>query len=215
MRPSLITGLCVAALAAGWSIAPRAQTVSEPARKLDLKFQDGKVTLLAQGVTVREVMAEWARQCGCVVQGSERLTGGVFKLPVEFTDQPETVVLESLLRSAGGYLLGPKAPGSRGGSLYGSLTIFPFTRGTATPSYSSSSSAPIAAPLVTSPVDDEIPPVTPVPHPQTPAQTGQTPGQSTAPVPGSGTPGRPGGPAVPIVPAGPGRGGDPSSAGSL
>jgi hypothetical protein len=119
-------------------------------------------------------------------------------------------VLESLLRGAGGYLLGPRAPGSQGASVYGSITIFPVTRGISTPSYGSS--APIAAPLVTNPVDDEIPPVTPVPNPQTPSQT---PGQSTAPVPGSGTPGRPGGPAVPIVPAGPGRSGDPGSAGSL
>jgi hypothetical protein len=213
MRQFLVSGLFVAALAAGWSIAPRAQAVPDPPRKLDLKFNDGKVTLVAQGVTVREVMAEWARQCGCVVQGSERLTGGAFRLPVEFTDQPESVVLESLLRSAGGYLLGPKAPGSRGGSIYGSLTIFPVTRGTTSPTYGSS--APIAAPLVTSPVDDEIPPVVPVPNPQTPGQTSQTPGQSTPPVPGSGTPGRPGGPAVPIVPAGPGRSGDPGSAGSL
>ena len=204
MRSLLVSSLFVAALAAGWSIAPRAQTVTDsPPRKLDLKFNDGKVTLIAQGVTVREVMAEWARQCGCAVQGSERLTGGIFRLPVEFTDQPEAVVLDSLLRSAGGYLLGPKAEGSRGASAYGSVTIFPLTRGTSTPSYSPS--APIAAPLVTS-VDDEIPPVTPVPHPETPPQT---PGQSTPPVPGGGTPGRPGGAAVPIVPAGPG------SAGSL
>lgn len=209
MRAFLVSGVFAAALAAGWSIAPRAQTV-DPPRRLELKFNDGKVTLVAQGVTVREVMAEWAKQCGCTVQGAERLTGGVFRLPVEFTDQPEVTALDSLLRSAGGYLLGPKPEGSHGASVYGSVTIFPLTRGTSAPTYSSS--APIAAPLVTSPVDDEIPPVTPVPNPQTPAQT---PGQSTAPVPGAGTPGRPGGPAVPIVPAGPGRSGDPGSAGSL
>jgi hypothetical protein len=211
MRPYVISTLLVAALAAGWSIAPRAQTVADPPpRKLDLTFKDGKVTLVAQGVTVREIMAEWARRCGCTVQGSERLTGGVYKLPVEFADLPEATVLESLLRSAGGYLLGPRAPGSQGASVYGSVTIFPLTRGTTTQTYSSS--APIAAPLVTSSVDDEIPPVTPVPNPQTP---GQTPGQAAPPAPGGGTPGRPGGPAVPIVPAGPGRSGDPGSAGSL
>lgn len=213
MRAFLVSGLLVAALAAGWSIAPRAQTAVDAPRKLDLKFSDGKVSLVAQGVTVREVMAEWARQCGCVVQGAERLAGGAFRLPVEFTDQPENVVLESLLRGAGGYLLGPRPAGSHGGSVYGSVTIFPLTRGTTTPTYSSS--APIAAPLVTSSVDDEIPPVTPVPNPQLPAQTNPAPGQGPTPVPGAGVPGRPGGPAVPIVPAGPGRSGDPGSAGSL
>src|SRR5579872_5767433 len=115
MRPYVISTLLVAALAAGWSIAPRAQTVADPPpRKLDLTFKDGKVTLVAQGVTVREIMAEWAQRCGCTVQGSERLTGGVYKLPIEFADLPEATVLESLLRSAGGYLLGPRAPGSQG-----------------------------------------------------------------------------------------------------
>jgi hypothetical protein len=104
-------------------------------------------------------------------------------------------VLESLLRSAGGYLLGPKASGSRGASMYGSVSVFPVSHGIAPPSYAPS--APIAAPLVTGGTpDDEIPPVTPVSNPQTPAQT---------PPPAS--PGRPGGPAVPIVPVGSGSAG--------
>jgi hypothetical protein len=113
---------------------------------------------------------------------------------MQFEDQPEAVVLESLLRGAGGYLLGPRAPGAPGASVYGSVAVFPLVRGTPTPSYAAPS--PVAAPLVTggSP-DDEIPPVIPVAAPQTPAQTPATPG-------------RPGGPApaAPTTPTGPGRG---------
>lgn len=196
MRAICVSGVLVAALATGWSIAPQAQTPT--AGHLELKFNNGKVTLIAQGVSVREIMAEWARDCGCLVQGTDRLPPGS-TLPVEFDDQPEAVVLESLLRGAGGYLLGPKAPDSHGASMYGSVTVFPVVKGIDAPSYSTSSS-PVAAPLVSggSP-DDEIPPVTPVTNPQTPAtsSTPSTPAQST---------GRPGGPAVPITPVGPGRG---------
>jgi hypothetical protein len=109
-------------------------------------------------------------------------------MPMQFEDEPESMVLGSLLRGAGGYVLGPKAPGGAGPSLYGRVTIFAVSHGTA-PAYSPSSS-PVAAPLVSGGTpDDEIPPVSPVANPQTPAQTA---GQ------------RPGGPAVPIIPAGPG-----------
>jgi hypothetical protein len=196
MRAICVSGCLVAALAAVSSVAPRAQAPPTP-RRLELTFNNGKVTLIAQGVTAREIMAEWARQCGCLVQGTDRLTGGS-TLPMQFEDQPEAAVLESLLRSAGGYLLGPRPPGSRGASIYGSVSVFPVSHGIAAPSYTSPS-VPIAAPLVTGGTpDDEIPPVTPVSNPQTPAQT-------PPPTP----PGRSGSPAVPIVPAGSG------SAGSL
>lgn len=189
MRAICVSGCLVAVLTAVSSITPRAQ--APMSRRVELTFNNGKVTLIAQGVTVREIMAEWARQCGCLVQGTDRLTGGS-TLPMQFEDQPEAAVLESLLRSAGGYLLGPKSPGSRGASIYGSVSVFPVTHGIAAPTYASPS-VPIAAPLVTGGTpDDEIPPVAPVSNPQTPAQT---------------PPGRPGGPAVPIVPVGSGSAG--------
>jgi hypothetical protein len=191
MRAICVSGCLVAVLTAVSSITPRAQAPAPMSRRVELTFNNGKVTLIAQGVTVREIMAEWARQCGCLVQGTDRLTGGS-TLPMRFEDQPEAAVLESLLRSAGGYLLGPKSPSSRGASIYGSVSVFPVTHGIAAPTYASPS-VPIAAPLVTGGTpDDEIPPVAPVSNPQTPAQT---------------PPGRPGGPAVPIVPVGSGSAG--------
>ncbi|HEY6357922.1 MAG TPA: hypothetical protein VIX35_06735 [Vicinamibacterales bacterium] len=194
MRAICDSGVLVATLTAGWSTSSRAQAPPTPPRRLELTFNNGRVTLIAQGVTVRDIMAEWARQCGCVVQGTDRLTGGA-AVPMQFEDQPELAVLESLLRSAGGYLLGPRAPGSRGASIYGSVSVFSVSRGIEAPTYTSS--APIAAPLVMGGTpDDEIPPVTPVANPQTPAQA---PARPAAP-----TPGRPGGPAVPIVPVGSG-----------
>jgi hypothetical protein len=201
-RRTALAAALLGAAVAGWSATPGAQSAP---RKLDLKFNNGKVTLIAQSVSIREVMAEWAKKCGCLVQGTDRLTGSI-TMPVQFDDQPEAVVLESLLRSAGGYLLGPRAAGSTGASIYGSIAVFPVVRGTTTSS-SYSPPAPIAAPLVTggSP-DDEIPPVTPVANPQTPPQT---PGR-----PGGPAPGAPGGPAAPATtaPGGPGRA---AGAGSL
>jgi hypothetical protein len=198
-RTALIAGL-LGAFVGGWTAVPGAQTAP---RRLELKFNNGKVTLIAQSVSVREVMAEWARQCGCIVQGTDRLTGNI-TMPVQFDDQPEAVVLESLLRSAGGYLLGPRATGSTGASMYGSVAVFPVVRGIAVSS-PYSPAAPIAAPLVTggSP-DDEIPPVTPVANPQTPPATPGRPGGPAPGAPGGPAPGAPGGPAAP-PPGSPGR----------
>ncbi len=46
-----------------------------PTRTLELSFNNGKVTLVARGVTVPEIMAEWARKGGSVVTNAEKLTG--------------------------------------------------------------------------------------------------------------------------------------------
>lgn len=212
MRTICIGALFVATAVTVWAASPAAQSPL-PARHVALTFNGGKVTLIAQGVTVRDVMAEWTRQCGCLVRGTERLPAAPMP-PVEFDDQPEAVVLASLLRGAGGYLLGPRAENSHGASIYGSVTVFPVTKGIAASTYTSS--APIAAPLVTGP-DDEIPPVTPVANPQTPAQTpAPQPGRPGGPAAGSSNspPGRPGGPAVPISPV-PGQTTGSTSSGSL
>ena len=184
MRRVWFVALLIAALASGWTAGARAQSSAPPARQLKISFDNGKVTVIASNVTAREIMAEWARVCGCYVQGADKLTSGVL-MPLQFENEPEATVLASLLRSAGGYALKPKPLDSKSPSMYGSISIFAVSRGTA-PAYTPSSS-PVAAPLVTGGTpDDEIPPVTPVANPQTPAQTN---GQ------------RPGGPAVPIIPA--------------
>jgi hypothetical protein len=161
---------------------------------------DGAVTLQAQSVTPREIFMEWARLCGCFIVNADRLPGGPLAYPLVFTHESQAKVLESLLRSAAGYLLTPKRTGNTSASAYETIYILPTT--TASASTANSFSQPYTPPAsLTTPgsPDDEIAPVTPAtggltnvlrPDPNTP--------RPPPPAAGSGVPSRfvP----VPIVP---------------
>jgi hypothetical protein len=138
-----------------------------PARTLDLEFHpDGTVSLKAANVTVREVLALWAQQCGCYVVNADQLTGDPIAIPVEFTRAPQGSVLESLLRSAAGYVLTPRRPDAVTASNYETIYILatssPVASTTPFGAYSPVPAVPIVSPG--SP-DDEIPPVVPMPQP--------------------------------------------------
>ncbi len=173
MRAKILTGLLAAGLLLVATVHPTAQAPS-PApteRKLLLSFDhNGLVTLVAQNVTVREILAEWTRQGGTQMQNADKLTGP--PVTVQFDGQPEAAVLESLLRSTAGYILYPRIEGSNGASIWQSVSILPTSHPTQL--YSApTSSAPQIAPVVQTMPDDEIPPVTPTQS--QPAQTKPTP----------------------------------------
>jgi hypothetical protein len=157
-------------------------------RKLQLSVKDGLVTLVAQNVTVRDIMTEWQRRTGCQFVNAEKLPSSLVTL--DFPDRPELEVIGALLRdSAGttpgsgyGYIVAPKREASDTESLCGAVYILPTSHPTTSASYVPTGSAPMAAPLITpgSP-DDEIPPVTPVQAPGMPPQVQPRPGM---PIPG-------------------------------
>lgn len=201
MRRHLRTSTAAAAWIAVLTLGVLAQTPTQ--RKLELSFPaDGLVTLVAQNVTVREILAEWTRQTGAAFTNAEKLAGDLQTL--QYESQPETAVIDSLLRSAAGYFVAPRRGSPVMSSRIAMVYIIPTSRGTASTGFASSPSNVFAPPVLTagSP-DDEIPPVTPV------AEPGE-PGQAAPPPPGAnrptylGTPGGIGG-IVPITPVG--RGG--------
>lgn len=188
------------------------------ARAVALSFDaDGRVNLAAQNVPVRDVLAEWARQCGCFIVNADRLPG-VIDVPVEFAHAAQSDVLASLLRQAAGYVLTPKRSGDRGISNYETIYIVPTSNPVAS-AYVPPPVPPAGANLPTRGApDDEIPPVTPiaapgtVPEPPVPAPTpassnpfGSRTSQNPFTTPGapSSSSGAPGAPAAP-PPAGPG-----------
>ena len=65
------------------------------AGELVLSFKDGRVTLKATDVTLRQVLNEWARLGQTRIVGLEKLGGGL--LTLELTDVPEKQALEILL----------------------------------------------------------------------------------------------------------------------
>jgi hypothetical protein len=156
-------------------------------RKLQLSFDNGAVTLVAQNVTVREILADWQRRNGCQFVNAEKLAGGPVTL--EFSAKPELEVIDSLLRGVAGYMVGPRSDAGQTGSMCGIVYILPTSVATSSVSYAPMASvpAPLAAPLMQPGMpDDEIAPVAvQINSPQpVPART--------APNPGAGPQGQPG-----------------------
>ena len=149
-------------------------------RTLDLKFgADGLVTLSAQNVTVRDILAEWARQCGCYVVNADRLAGPPLAVPIAFVSAPQPAVLRTLLRETGGYALTPRRADSTSVSQYETIYII----NPSGPVAYTSPAAAITPIAIRSAPDDEIPPVMPIvigaepPAPGTP--NGEQPGSQT------------------------------------
>jgi len=103
-------------------------TVAVPAAagELRLSMGNGRVTLIAKDVTVREILNEWARVGQTRIVNGEKLTGGPVTL--ELTDVPEAQALDAILRSAAGYVMAPRLAGSPGSSRYDRIMILASSR---------------------------------------------------------------------------------------
>jgi hypothetical protein len=184
-------------------------TGAQAERKLQLSVKSGLVTLVAQNVTVREVLTEWHQRTGCQFVNAEKLTGGPVNL--EFSGRPELEVIDSLLRGAAGYMVGPPANEAQTGSICGAVYILASSRPTVAAGALPTSSSPImAAPFMTSgSPDDEIPPVSGImgmPPPVVQPRPGQPiPGQQP-PSPNPNAPPPPASGFGPVAPTAPGAG---------
>jgi hypothetical protein len=155
---------------------------------LRLSIANGRVTIVAQDVTIQQILDEWGRVGQTKVVGAERLTGPAVTL--ELHDVPEGRALESLLRSASGYIAKPRS-GTVGASSYDRILIMPTSRPPAMSAAPPSFNTPRPQPQVVMPnvvVDDDAEPngIMPpgiVPGPQQfpgqpPFQPGMQPGQT-------------------------------------
>lgn len=111
-----------AALTAGLLAVPSLAS----ARDLNLTIVDGRVTLVAQDVTVRQILAEWARIGQTKIVNGDKLFGPPVTL--ELRDVPEGKALETVLRSAAGYVVAPRLAGAAGNSNYDSIVILATSR---------------------------------------------------------------------------------------
>lgn len=91
---------------AGFGVMVWLLAVSIAAADVRLTLQDGRVSIVAQNVTVRQILTEWARVGQTRIVNLDRVPGGPVSL--EFTNAPEQQVLEVLLRSVSGYMLAPR-----------------------------------------------------------------------------------------------------------
>ena len=88
---------------------------------LKLDIHDGKVTLDARDVTVRQILTEWARVGQTRILNIERVGSGPVTL--QLAAVPERQALDIILRSLSGYLAAPRAAGSAGASTYDRILI--------------------------------------------------------------------------------------------
>lgn len=110
----LLRGVLVAALAA--------VSIPASAGELKLTMQDGRVTLIADNVPVRQILAEWQRIGQTKIVNMEKLAGA--NVTLQLVNTPERDALDILLRSANGYIAAPRSEPMAGAAVYDRITIF-------------------------------------------------------------------------------------------
>ena len=139
---------------------------------LKLTLANGRATIVAVDVPLAQILTEWARVGKTTVVNGDKLVGP--NVTLQLIDVPEEQALETLLRSASGYVVAQRAAVLPGASQYDRILIMPTSRPPAAsasappPSFSQPGRA-MPQPM---PTDDEDPPDAPVVMP---------PGMSPAP----------------------------------
>lgn len=95
------------------------------AQQVSVSMNDGHVTLVADNAPLWMVLSEWARVGKTNIVNAERLGGPPVTL--QLVDVPEAKALETLLRTAGGYVVAPRAVDIPGASRYDRILIMPAT----------------------------------------------------------------------------------------
>jgi hypothetical protein len=177
---------------------------SATAGELKLTIGNGRVTLVAHDVTVRQILEEWARVGQTRIVNGDKIMGP--PVTIELHEQPEAKALDTVLRAVAGYVVAPRMD-SLGTSVYDRIMILPTSRPPAVSAAAPTFNRPAPPPPVVPMVEDdpavndqsEHPPGT-VPPPGAQPFPGPTPNPglqqpTTAP--------RPGMPPPPNVPANP------------
>jgi hypothetical protein len=88
---------------------------------LTLEFHDGRVTLVARDVSVRQILDEWAKVGHTLIIHGDRVNATPVTLQIE--GLPEREALEVVLRSAAGYMAAPRPADNPGPSMYDRILV--------------------------------------------------------------------------------------------
>jgi hypothetical protein len=94
---------------------------------LKLTLTNGRATLIAQDVPLRQILDEWARVGQTMIVNGDKLTGP--PLTLQLVDRPEREVLDLLLRTASGYIAAQRTVSIAGASVFEKVMILPVSRG--------------------------------------------------------------------------------------
>ena len=98
---------------------------------LTLTIRDGRVSLDAKDVTIRQILTEWARVGKTRIVNVERVTSGPVTL--KFDNVPEPDALELVLRALPGYVAAPRSTPVADASMYDRILIMATTTAIAAP----------------------------------------------------------------------------------
>jgi len=101
------------------------------AQQVSVTMNDGRVTLVADNAPLWMVLSEWARVGRTNIVNAEKLAGPPVTL--QLVDVPEAKALETVLRSAPGYVVAPRAAAVPGASRYDRILIMPATASSPAP----------------------------------------------------------------------------------
>src|SRR5688572_23212129 len=93
------------------------------AQHLQLQIQNGLVTLDAQNVSVRQILAEWARVGGARIVNGEKVVGAPVTL--QLNGVSERQALDTILRGVSGYMLASRQDATSGASRFDRILIMP------------------------------------------------------------------------------------------
>jgi hypothetical protein len=166
------------------------------ADQLQLSIHDGRVTLIARDVPVRQILAEWARIGKTTIVNGDQVVGPPVTL--HLVDVPEAQALDALLRTASGYMAAPRTEEAADASRFDRIFIL------------ASSEAPAGGPAAAAAMPGQ-PGVLPQPQPFIPPQPGLVPDDPDEDLldvvdvqqPADLAPGMAGAPGMPVQPGAP------------
>src|SRR4051812_26389732 len=114
LRCALLAALAVGLASPAW------------AGELKLTMNDGRITLIADDVPLRQILQEWARIGQTRIVNGDKLSGP--SMTLQLIDVSEKDALDILLRSASGYIAAPRAIPVANAAAYDRITIMPTSR---------------------------------------------------------------------------------------
>ena len=188
MKHTMLRCAFLAALACGLSSQAAAS-------ELKLSMQDGRVTIIADNVPLRQILQEWARIGQAKIVNADKLSGPA--ITMQLINASEKEALDILLRSAAGYIAAPRPVAVAGAAMYDRVTILATSRA---PAATAGNVLPPTFQRPPAPVDvDDEPINVAMPPQQNNPAVGQFPG-----MPPPGYPGAPPNINVPATQAQPG-----------
>ena len=141
-------------------------------------MQNGRVTIVADNVPLRQILQEWARVGQTKIVNAEKLAGP--NVTLQLIDAPERDALDVLLRSASGYIAAPRPVPVANAAIYDRVTIMATSRA---PAATATSMAAPTFQRPPQPIDDNDEPINVAmpPPPQPNPCVGQFPGMPPQP----------------------------------